>query len=286
MKVPTIISPAYVRFRKLTPWALRPDVRGAYNHLAKLALYGHTDIFMTVNIETTSQCNIKCPYCPVNVVERGRHLMEDWLFRKIIDELAEIGFKGRVSPHFYGEPLLDTRLPELCAYVRARLPPVNIVIHTNGMRLTKQVFRDLIDHGVTGFLVTNHLGLATTQIGRLLAGVSKADRSRIRFLDIDETPLFNRSGLVEPKNLRKFRRCHYLSDEIAISYQGNVLCTNDYLERHSFGNVRHAKLVDIWHSPFFAEVRGSVRRGVFDLDMCRKCVHGCGAEAQPGGLEN
>ena len=277
MKVPTIISPAYVALRKLTPRSLRPEVRGRYNRLAKFALYGHTDIFMTVNIETTSHCNIKCPYCPVNVVDRGRHLMEEWLFHKIIDELAAFGFKGRVSPHFYGEPLLDARLPALSAYVRRKLPPVNIIVHTNGTRLNAKSFHTLVDHGVTGFVITNHLGLASKQISGLLSGLGEADRRRIRFLDIDETPLFNRSGLVEPKIPRRFKRCHYLSDEIAISYQGNVLCTNDYLERHAFGNVRHETLLDIWHSPTFVDVRRQVRRGVFELEMCRKCVNGCGA---------
>jgi 8-amino-3,8-dideoxy-alpha-D-manno-octulosonate transaminase len=280
MKLPTVASPLYVKLRKLTPWSLRPDVRGAYNHLAKLLTYGHTDIFMTVNIETTSQCNIKCPYCPVSVFDRGKHLMEESLFHKIIDELAEVGFKGRVSPHFYGEPLVDARLPELCAYAREKLPAVNIVVHSNGTRMNKTVFHNLLDHGVTGFVITNHMGLATKQVARLLSEISEADKEKIRFLDIDETPLFNRSGLVEPKNLRTFKRCHYLSDEIAISYQGNVLCTNDYLEKHSFGNVNEQKLMDIWHSPFFTKVRKEVRKGVFELEMCKKCVHGCGQDAK------
>ena len=216
---------------------------------------GHTDIFMTVNIETTSHCNIKCPVLP-----RQRHRPRpppDGGMAVPQDHRRARGvrFKGRVSPHFYGEPLLDARLPALCAYAREKLPSVNIIVHTNGTRLNARSFHNLVDHGVTGFVITNHLGLASNRFAGLLSGASEADRRRIRFLDIDQTPLFNRSGLVEPKNRRRFKRCHYLSDEIAISYQGNVLCTNDYLERHSFGNVRHETLMDIWHAPFFVQVR-------------------------------
>jgi 8-amino-3,8-dideoxy-alpha-D-manno-octulosonate transaminase len=255
-------------------------VRGRYNQINKFLTYGTTDIFATVDIETTSQCNIKCPYCPVSKIDRGRHLMDEALYRKIIDELAEINFKGRVSPHFYGEPLVDKRLPALCAYARRKLPDADIVVHTNGTRFRQPIFDELIEAGVSGFVVTLHMGLATKTVDKLLADLNPEERKKIRFLDIDDTPLFNRTGLVEPEKegmiLRQFSRCYYLSDEIAISYSGNVLCTNDYLEKHSFGNVGDQKLMDIWHSPEFTRIRRDLRKGRFELEICKSCVAGCG----------
>jgi 8-amino-3,8-dideoxy-alpha-D-manno-octulosonate transaminase len=275
MRLPNVISPMYVKLRKLTPWAWRPMVRGGYNQISKLLTYGHTDIFMTVDIETTSQCNIRCPYCPVSKIDRGRHLMEESVFQKIIDELAEYGFKGRISPHFYGEPLVDTRLPQLTAYARKKLPDANIVVHSNGTRMNKKIFEDLLANGVSGFVITLHMGLAKKQIDRLLSEITPEQRKKIRFLDIDDTPLFNRTGLIEPENLRQFKSCYYLSDEIAISYSGNVVCTNDYLEKHSFGNVKERNLMEIWHDPEFVRIRKDTRRGVFELDICKVCTNGC-----------
>lgn len=280
MRFPGITSPIYIWLRGRTPLAWRPKIRGLYNHVNKLSTYGKSDVFMTVDIETTSQCNIKCPYCPVSKVDRGRHLMDESLYQKIIDELAEFNFKGRVSPHFYGEPLVDKRLPQLCAYARAKLPDADIVVHTNGTKFRRPIFDELIASGVSSFVVTLHMGLGTKTVDALLAELGPDDRKKIRFLDIDDTPLFNRSGLVDPEQegmlRREFNTCHYLSDEIAISYSGNVLCTNDYLEKHSFGNVRDQRLMDIWHSPEFTRIRRDLRKGIFELEMCKSCTAGCG----------
>ena len=67
-------------------------------------------LFKTVEIETISTCNRKCVYCPNHSYERPAGLMEEAVFYKLIDELADIGFSGTLSPHFYGEPMLDKRL--------------------------------------------------------------------------------------------------------------------------------------------------------------------------------
>ena len=49
-------------------------------------------------IETTTHCNRRCSYCPNSVFERGSkentQLIDTALFRKIIDDLAEMGYKG------------------------------------------------------------------------------------------------------------------------------------------------------------------------------------------------
>ncbi len=68
------------------------------------------------------------------------------------------------------------------------------------------------------------------------------------------------------------KRCYYLSDEISITHTGNVVCTNDFSESHVFGNVNERDLLDIWNSEEFKAVRKDIRAGIFNLDMCKKCV--------------
>jgi hypothetical protein len=76
-----------------------------------------------LDIETTTYCNRRCSYCPNSVFERSlrknEHLMAPALFRKIVDELADISFKGSLSPHLYGEPLTDSRLISFMDYAHA-----------------------------------------------------------------------------------------------------------------------------------------------------------------------
>jgi 8-amino-3,8-dideoxy-alpha-D-manno-octulosonate transaminase len=44
------------------------------------------------------------------------------LFYKIINELWLIKYRGQITPTFYGEPLLDKRLPEFIEYLKTKLP--------------------------------------------------------------------------------------------------------------------------------------------------------------------
>src|SRR6056297_2984473 len=64
-------------------------------------------LFVSINLETFAHCNRECDFCFNNkrFEQREKGQMSFELWKKIIDELAELDFKGRISPHFYGEPL-------------------------------------------------------------------------------------------------------------------------------------------------------------------------------------
>ena len=49
-------------------------------------------------------------------------LMDEKLYYKIIDELAELNYRGRVSPYLMNESLLDSRLEKFITYTREKLP--------------------------------------------------------------------------------------------------------------------------------------------------------------------
>ncbi len=159
MRLPYLLNPLYRIARRATPERIKPYVRGWYNKLNKFATYGRADIFTALDIETNSRCNLHCSYCPVSMYDRGDHFMPEATFKKVIDDVAAFPFeyKGRISPHFYGDPLLDERLPDLLRYARAKLPKSQIIIHTNGIKLTREAYRALVSAGITGFLITRHL---------------------------------------------------------------------------------------------------------------------------------
>lgn len=272
MKFPTLISGFYQWASRSTPEPWKSTVRGIYNSFTKIFLYGTTDMFAAVDIETTSGCNIKCPYCPAGKHDRGNHLMDESLFLKIIDELATIPYRGRLSPHFYGEPLLDSRLPRLLAYARQKLPAADIIIHTNGLLLDPKLFRVLVSRGVDGIVITLHNQQIRAKMLSFFAALTPAERRQIRILDFSRTPLFNRGGLVKLSREKRLRRCFYIRDEIAITYRGEVVCTNDYLAQHSFGNVNQETLLTVWNKPAFRQVRHDLLRGKFTLPLCRHCA--------------
>ena len=239
------------------------------------------DFFKVVELETTTACNRTCSYCPNSVFDRGsihnENLMEEATFRTIVDQLASLGFWGRLSPHFYGEPLLDKRLPELMAYARKRLPYTKLVIFTNGDLLAPTVYDTLLEAGVDGFLVTQHGPKPPPNIVRLRR---HRDEQGARVpLDYrvftSETELSNRAGLVDHAALETKTDCSLPSENVTIDYQGNViLCCNDYHSTVTFGNVREQHLAEIWRSEKYKTLRRNLRHGDFELEICKKCASG------------
>lgn len=236
-----------------------------------------------VTIETTTYCNRRCSYCPNSVFERGlkknEHLMAPSLFRKIVDELADIGFKGNLSPHGYGEPLTDPRLISFMHYAHSRLPEATLLLYTNGDFLTPTLLDKLYDAGVSDYRITSHStddASLTDSVNRISQLKNHAkDQNKditIQCLFPRELPLCNRGGLLEV-NQRGPLMCEFADWPVTINYRGDVLsCCNDYLGQVVFGNLCHESLEDMWLKPDFLRLRHQIKKQVYTLDICKKCT--------------
>jgi GTP 3',8-cyclase len=89
-------------------------------------------LFTSIAIETAALCNRHCHFCPNDYYKRPNDLMSTEMFRKIIDDLEKLKYRGRVELYIYNEPTRDLRLPHLIANVRNVLPGSCIMISTNG----------------------------------------------------------------------------------------------------------------------------------------------------------
>jgi len=97
-------------------------------------------LFQRLQIESQSNCNRSCWFCPRTYDRSGNYLdlagnpvLKQMPTDKIIDLLhqaCEMGFRGHVGFHHYSEPLLDDRFVMLAREARKRdlLP----YLHTNG----------------------------------------------------------------------------------------------------------------------------------------------------------
>ncbi|MGD9153426.1 MAG: radical SAM protein [Gammaproteobacteria bacterium] len=115
------------------------------------------NLFCRVEIEINTNCNRCCVYCP-NAKHRQQEpkYMEMWLFKKIIDELGTLKFNGRLSYHFYNEPLLHPNIEEFVSYTEKIMPNIDQVLYTNGDFLTDMKYKLLIAAGINHFAVTDH----------------------------------------------------------------------------------------------------------------------------------
>jgi len=97
-----------------------------------------------VHLETNTCCNAKCIFCPTPGMT-VKTAMSMTLFRKIIDDLARTGFRGKLMPYFRNEPLTDPQIFERLEYVRDRLPAAPIYFSTNGLALRRERIAKLLD---------------------------------------------------------------------------------------------------------------------------------------------
>jgi len=251
-----------------------------FRYFIKFAVrYGHWDFFSDFNIEINTSCNRRCAYCPNSVFDRGliknEQLMDEAIYYKLIDELATINFRGRISPQLYGEPLLDPRLIPFMAYTRKKLPKARIVIISNGDALTVDTFHALITAGVDRFSITQHGESMSNNMQALFAHLEgQSDLNKITYHRFTAaTPLGNRGGLVQPAVVNTVPRCIDPGNPVSIDHAGNVvLCCNDYHSSVIFGNIRSERFLDIWFSPRYRAIRKQLRNGEYKLPICQKCT--------------
>ncbi len=98
-------------------------------------------------IENTNHCNAECVICPRELLSRERGFMDFSLFEKIIREVSCLKRKPVIHLHGFGEPMLDSLLPE-----RIRLAKAQGIKHTyivsNASLLSPGMSGKIIDAGL------------------------------------------------------------------------------------------------------------------------------------------
>lgn len=279
---------------RLVPPRRRAALRSAHEALGYVwtRVRSGRDRFDAVEIETNSDCNRRCRICPRHKHPRADAYMSEALYRRLLDQLADMGFHGRLSPVFYNEPLLDERLERLVAAAKARLGRVQIVLFTNGSLLTGARLDALADAGVDTFIVSlyerNRRADEAPATSAIRAASARA-RRRVRYRVLgEEDDLSTSGGLVPVANPVTRTRCLQASTSCVVDHQGNVvLCCNDYYTEHTFGNIGREHLRDIWDKPAYRQLRADLRAGRFTLDICKACAAGTlqarARPAQAGG---
>ena len=245
----------YKSFRKSK---LRDNLVIFYHKYRKIKNRG---LFDSIEIETTTECNRKCSFCPNSKYDRGNHLMDENIYYTLIDSLKLHNFKGSLSPHFYGEPLLDPRLPKFLRYTRNNLKKCLIKIHTNGDFLDKDML-DILAPYVDVFVVSIYDDEPKIE-----------ENKNITFKKLDGIDISNRGGVISNKeSVYHPVRCFLPMSHLVIDWKGNViLCCHDYFSSAVFGNIKFDDVYDIWSKPFFSKARSNIANGIFDFDICKKC---------------
>jgi len=101
----------------------------------------------------TRDCNLSCSYCAMRRTDLSSELSpQQW--SGIPRKLVEIGVK--FAPIYGAEPLM--RLQSLCLFIRgAREVGLSTTVITNGILLTSEVIKKLVDSGLTSITLSHDI---------------------------------------------------------------------------------------------------------------------------------
>jgi MoaA/NifB/PqqE/SkfB family radical SAM enzyme len=268
-----------------------------------------TPLFTRIQIQTVSWCNRSCAFCPSGKFPVTKAFMSLEVYQRVIDQLHEVQFAGRISPYLMNESLLDKRLPDLIAYARARCPESWIAINTNGDALSENLLCRLFDAGLNSLDINAydstaqheaHLAMVARVVARRPEITSRVGYSNpffqgdniprstrlincrdmafweARFVAKLATPdLQNRSGNIPgARHLEAplAAGCPRPFAQMYVNYLGQaVLCCNDWRFEVVMGDTAEASLAEIWMNDKYQTYRHNLRQKNRAMPLCATC---------------
>lgn len=266
-------------------------------------------LFNTINIETTSWCNFKCFFCPNSFLNRSKNLMNDMLFRKIIDELVDMGYKGEIRLHQSNEPLTDLNICSKVEYIRKNLKS-NVGFYSNGSLLSLEKLEKLYDVGLNFLGVEAYISEQQFEIYKKKfekfsknknvilhcqdknGGYSYANlktrfktddlfitlsrryvkRNNEIFFDYNSVKVTSRCGIIPSKLKCKENICVRPFRKLQINWNGYVnLCCEEWLYGAIMGDLNKNSIVDIWNGKKFFKYRQLLQYSNRSMYPCNVC---------------
>jgi MoaA/NifB/PqqE/SkfB family radical SAM enzyme len=245
-----------------------------------------------VQIESTNICNAKCVFCPRDEMSRRQGVMDDGLYRKIVDDCAALGI-GHVRLHNYGEPFVDRRLTEKIAYAKRKgIAEVGVI--SNGSLIDEDVARGAIEAGLDAINISVDASgrevFERTRVGlsydKVIANIERLVRIRaelgrthpklilsfVRQNNSDEerafiehwrriadkihiTDIHNWAGTLNRQSEVRFP-CYRQWLTFTVLWDGRVsLCCADFDGRVILGDLRTSGIREVWESEAYRLVR-------------------------------
>ncbi|MCI2049102.1 MAG: radical SAM protein [Lachnospiraceae bacterium] len=236
-----------------------------------------------VNIETINRCNSNCAFCTANVHAEKRPFkkMEPELYRRIIDGLADWGYRGHLTLYGNNEPWLDDRIVEFHKYAREKLPDCFIFMSTNGLLLTVDRMKSVVPY-VNQLIINNYC--EDMKLHKTTADCLRYIRENPdEFRDVDvliqmryvKAVLTNRAGSAPNKQAKtKIVRetCLMPYTDMWITPDGRLgYCCCDNFEVTELADVNKVPVKEAWNSEAYRKFRESVRNGRAGNDFCKYC---------------
>ena len=247
-------------------------------------------LFSIVEFNLHGTCNRRCAFCPRVDESKWPDLDEELsmdLFNKIITELKEVNYGGRISFSGFSEPTLHSKLLELIKIIKRDLPDARPEIVTNGDYLKMENTKNFFDAGLYYLYVSLYTNPKNYDYFKNIQKELNLSDKRffIRRRNLGSKNNFglnlnNRAGAVDyslfgKKQTNVFpiqRRCNLPMFSIFIDYNGDTLiCSNDWDKKNVIGNVKNENIIKLWDKKNFHEARKRLICNDRSEKPCQKC---------------
>lgn len=244
-------------------------------------LYKEVPLFDHVEIETINRCNGVCAFCPVNSNNDSRvfSVMPEELFKKIIDELAELKYEGKLACFSNNEPFLDPDILDRLKYAREKLPNARMHLFTNGTVLSLDKFIIAIEY-LDELIIDNYnQELELIKNNRTIADYCEENvelKRKVTIVLRKPNEVLTSRGGDAPNHKKDSRyesaRCALPFKQLIIRPSGEVsLCCNDAMGRDTLGDLRTQSITEVWYGKRFKEVREALYKGRGNWEHCKYC---------------
>jgi MoaA/NifB/PqqE/SkfB family radical SAM enzyme len=101
---------------------------------------------LCVDIEIASICDLACPHCFREYIMTPDKIMNDDLYKKIINSIAKLDVPS-IKLNWRGEPLLHPKIVDFIRYAKEN-GILEVIINTNATKLDVEMSKKLIDAGL------------------------------------------------------------------------------------------------------------------------------------------
>jgi 2-deoxy-scyllo-inosamine dehydrogenase (SAM-dependent)/8-amino-3,8-dideoxy-alpha-D-manno-octulosonate transaminase len=253
-------------------------------------------LFDRLVIESQSNCNRSCWFCPrlydqsgAYLDETGKPVLSQMPMEKILDLLDQaqaLGFRKLVAFHNYSEPLLDKRSLVLAREARKR--DMQPYLHTNGDVLMRDDALCEEANEVYEYIV---VGLYDYETNEELEDAKQCWRDRLaganlkfsaiglsgartgRSMAIPRALVPSDTRIAVPDLTFANAPCHRSVIRMIIRYDGEMCnCCEDIQGDFKLGNVYQASLEELWYSERHVKIVEDLIAGRREnYELCRNC---------------
>jgi len=206
--------------------------------------------------------------------------MEEKFAYKIVDDLAVIGYKNRLSFFCGNEPLLDPRLEDFFAYASEKLPGATLTLVSNGDLATSKVLQRLFNAGMKKIIFSLHSAKRKEELYEYQREFGEVKIVVMDYVNIDMSKrLHNHGGLIESDRVSQQRYpsagCTLPFKQLVVYPDNTIgLCSADMKENIKVKVQAHESILDVFYeSKELNDYRKMLALNKRDTFPCFECSY-------------